>query len=102
MPESIDWPRSHSPRGGRRFFLILAGLVLIVVFGFRTAFSYYIDALWFGSLGYGDVFWKKQGVQWTAFAVFALATFLVLFGAFWALKRAYFKDLPGSRTILIG
>ena len=57
MPESIDWPRTHPPRHRRRFLLILAVLAGIV-FGGRTALSYYVDVLWFGSLGYGDVFWK--------------------------------------------
>jgi uncharacterized membrane protein (UPF0182 family) len=105
MPEYIDWPRLRPPRGRRRrrSLLILAIVVLVVaIFGCRIAFSYYVDALWFGSLGYGDVFWKKLGVQWTAFAAFAAATFVVLYGSFLALKRAHLPELPSSQTILIG
>ena len=49
--------RGAPPRRRRRFLLILAVLAAIV-FGGRTALSYYVDVLWFGSLGYGDVFWK--------------------------------------------
>jgi len=54
MPESIDWPPPHPPRRRRRrsFLLILAVLAGMFFFG-RTALSYYVDALWFGSLGYG-------------------------------------------------
>ena len=59
MPESIDWPRMHPPRRRRRFLLILAVLG-VILFGGRTALSYYIDVLWFESLGYGDVFWKTS------------------------------------------
>jgi len=84
MPESIDWPRpprTPPPRRRRRVLLILAVLVG-VVFGCRIAFSYYVDALWFGSLGYGAVFWKTQGVQWAVFTAFALATFLILYGSY--------------------
>src|SRR5712692_5439887 len=101
MPESIDWPPTHPPRRRRRFFLILAVLAGIV-FGGRTALSYYVDVLWFGSLGYRDVFWKTLSLQWGIFAAFTVATFLVLYGSFLALKRAHLPDLPNGHTILIG
>jgi uncharacterized protein len=103
MPESIDWPplRPARPRRRRRFLLILAVLVGIV-FGGRTTLSYYVDALWFGSLGYGDVFWKTLSLQWGIFAAFAAATFLILYGSFLALKRAHLPDLPSGQTIFIG
>src|SRR5262249_22647923 len=101
MPESIDWPRARPPRRRRRFLLVIAALVG-VVFGCRIAFSYYVDALWFGSLGYGAVFWKTQSVQWAAFAVFTAATFLILYGSFLALKRAHSAELRSGQTIFIG
>jgi uncharacterized membrane protein (UPF0182 family) len=101
MPESIDWPRTHPPRRRRRFLLILAVLAAIV-FGGRTALSYYVDVLWFGSLGYGDVFWKTLSLQSGIFAIFTAATFLILYGSFLALKRAHLPDLPSGQTIFIG
>ncbi len=101
MPESIDWPRTRPPRYRRRFLLILAVLAFIV-FGGRTALSYYVDVLWFGSLGYGDVFWKTLGLQWGIFAAFIAVTFLILYGSFLALKRAHLPDLPSGHTIFIG
>ena len=103
MPESIDWPPPHQarPRRRRRFLLILAVLAGIV-FGGRTALAYYVDVLWFESLGYGDVFWKTLSLQWGIFAAFTAATFLILFGSFLALKRAHLPDLPSGHTILIG
>jgi uncharacterized protein len=99
MPESIDWPRTHPPR--RRLLLLIAVLVAIVFSG-RTALSYYTDMLWFGSLGYGSVFWKTLDLQWWIFAVFALATFLLLYGSLLALKWAHLPDLPTDHTIFIG
>src|SRR5580704_5943407 len=67
MPESIDWPptrpRTQPPRRRRRFLLILA-VFAGIFFGGRTALSYYVDVLWFRSLGYGDVFWKTLSLQW--------------------------------------
>jgi len=103
MHESIDWPRIQPPRRRhrRRFFLILAVLVGII-FGGRTALSYYVDVLWFGSLGYGDVFWKTLSLQWEIFTAFAAATFLILYGSFLALKRAHLPELPSGHTIVIG
>jgi uncharacterized protein len=101
MPESIDWPPPHSPRRRRRF-LILVAVVAFVLFSGRTLLSYYVDVLWFGSLGYGSVFWKTIGLQWGIFAAFALVTFLVLYCAFLALKRAHLADLPDGHTIFIG
>jgi len=99
IPEPVEW--SHSPRLRPRFFLLLA-IILGIIFSSRTTFSYYVDALWFGSLGYGDVFWKKQSVQWTTFSTFAAATFLILYVAFWALRRAHFPELRSSQVIFIG
>jgi len=104
MPESIDWPpshpRTHQPRRRRRFIPVLA--LAGIFFGCRTALSYYVDVLWFRSLGYGEVFWKTLSLQWGVFVAFATATFLILYGSFLALKRAHFSDLPSGHTILIG
>jgi uncharacterized membrane protein (UPF0182 family) len=103
MPRAIDWPPPYParPRRRRRFLLLLVFLVGILGGG-RTAFSYYVDVLWFRSLGYGDVFWKTFTLQWGIFTAFAAATFLVLYGSFLALKRAHLADLPNGHTILIG
>jgi uncharacterized membrane protein (UPF0182 family) len=105
MPESMDWPRLQPPprrhRRRRRFLIILAVLVGILFVG-RASLSYYVDVLWFGSLGYANVFWKTLSLQWGVFAAFAAATFLILYGSFLALKRAHLPDLPAGHTILIG
>src|SRR5215472_1356258 len=103
MSESMDWPRLQPPsrRNRRRFFLIVSVLAAIL-FGVRTALSYFVEVLWFDSLGYRDVFWKTRGLQWGIFAAFTAATFIVLFGSFQALKRAHLPDLPAGHTILIG
>jgi uncharacterized protein len=101
MPNSIDWPLKSPRRRRRRFLLILAALA-VVVLGGRTAVSYFVDLLWFRSLGYGDVFTRTLALQWSIFAVFVAATFLILYGSFAALKRAHLPDLPSSHTIFFG
>lgn len=98
MPETIVWRR---PSRRRRFFLILAVLA-VVIFSARTILSYYVDALWFASLGYGDVFRKTLGIQWGIFAAFGAVTFIILYGTFLALQRAHLGDLPSSHTIVLG
>jgi len=104
MPQSIDWPppRSGRPRRRRRFVLIILVALAVIFFASRAALSYYVDLLWFESLGYAQVFWKTLNLQWEVFAVFAAATFFVLYGAFLALKRAHLPDLPEGHTIFIG
>src|SRR5712675_1486943 len=102
MPDSIDWPQMHSPRRRRRFFLLILAVLAGIFFGGRAALSYYVDVLWFESLGYRDVFWKTLGLQWGIFTAFAAATFLILYGSFLALKRAHLPDLPSGHTIFIG
>src|SRR5881275_3689375 len=101
MPESIDWPRMHPTRSRRRFFFLILAVLAVIVIGGRTALSYYVDVLWFESLGYGDVFWKTLGLQWGIFTAFAAATFLILYGSFLALKRTHLPNLPSSHTIFI-
>ncbi len=103
MPESMDWPRLQPPRRRprRRFFLLIV-LLAAILFGGRASLSYYVDVLWFDSLGYLDVFRRTLALQWGIFAVFAAATFLIIFGTFLALKRAHLPDLPSGHTILIG
>ncbi len=103
LPESIDWPIPVKPSRSRRrgiFFVLVA--LAVIVFGSRTALSYWVDLLWFRSLGYADVFWKARGLEWTVFAAFALATFAYVFGVFSAFRRAHSADLPDDHTIVIG
>jgi uncharacterized protein len=102
MPESIDWPPTHPTRHRRRRFLVLLVVFAGIFFGGRTALSYYVDMLWFRSLGYGSVFWKTLSLQWGIFAAFTAVTFLILYGSFLALKRAHLPDLPSGHTIFIG
>ena len=104
MPETIDWPKLTSPpqRRSRRGLFFLIAIVAVVVFGSRSAISFWVDLLWFRSLGYGEVFWKTRGLEWGIFAGFFALTFLLLLGIFSALKHAHQDDLPTDHTIFIG
>ncbi len=90
------------PRNRRRRWLwLIIVAVAIVAFG-RTWLSYYVESLWFGSLGYASVFWKMLGLRWAIYAVSAGVTFFFVYGAFLILKRAEFTPDERGHTILIG
>jgi hypothetical protein len=108
MPGPIDFPQGRlesrgprDPRLRRRLIVILI-IVAGIFFGAKTALSYWVDLLWFRSLGYGDVFWTTWRLQWGIFALFAVATFVILYGAFIALKRANQASLPSARQVIFG
>jgi hypothetical protein len=102
LPNTIDWPKLTPPlRSSRRKLLFLIAVVAAVVLGSRTALSYWVDLLWFRSLGYGEVFWKARGLEWGIFAGFFALTFLILFGMFFALKHAHLDDLPTDHSVYI-
>jgi uncharacterized membrane protein (UPF0182 family) len=100
MAETIDWPPRRPRRRRGRFFLLLALAVLI--FGGGTALSYYVDALWFDSLGYAEVFWKTLNLQATVFSIFALVTFAVLYGSFVVLKPPRLGELTNFPLLING
>src|SRR4051812_24943610 len=101
MAETINWPaRSSKPR--RRGRLLLLALVAAIVFGGGTMLSYYVEALWFESLGYGDVFWKTLNMQAVVFVGVAAVTFLILYGSYFALKPARLGELTGVPILING
>ncbi len=111
MSDPVNWPRRPyrpqvpPPRGpirlSRWFLLILLGVAVLASFA-RTWLSYYVDALWFESLGYLQVFSKSLTLQWTVFVSFAAATFIILYGSFRLLKKTQLATLPASHTIFVG
>src|SRR3984957_16386896 len=101
LPEFIESPQHRSSIRGRRKIIFLAALFLVVFVCGRIGLSYWVDLLWFRSLGYGEVFWKSIGLQIAAFVVFAGTTFLILYGAFSAIRRSHEADLPTAHAIVI-
>src|SRR4051794_5262457 len=99
--DTIDWPPPRQPRR-RRGLPILIGIVAVLVLGVGTILSYYVEALWFESLGVADVFWTTLRLQGQTFTFFAVATFLILYGAFLALKPARLGELAGLPILING
>src|SRR5580765_1795036 len=101
MAETIDWPPPRRPRR-RRGLPILLGVAAVILLGGGTILSYYVDALWFDSLGVADVFWKTLRLQGQTFTLFAVATFLILYGSFLALKPKALGELAGLPILING
>jgi uncharacterized membrane protein (UPF0182 family) len=101
VAETIEWPpsRRRPRRRGLLFIVVVLGILLL---SGGTALSYYVDALWFESLGLSDVFWKTLNLQATIFSGFTLITFLALYGSFVALKPAHLGELAGFPILING
>ena len=100
MADTIDWPPPRPPR--RRGLPILIGIAVALVLGLGTILSYYVEALWFESLGVAGVFWTTLRLQSQTFTFFAVSTFLILYGSFLALKPPKLGELAGLPILING
>ncbi len=88
------------PRSRRWRVLVLVGLIA-TFFALYRSLSIYLSALWFGSLGYSDVYWYIFKLKLGLFVVFALVTAAILRGALWVLERVFAANTLARRTIVI-
>ncbi len=102
MAEYIDGRAGVRTGRGRRPLLVLGGILFVVFVAGRTVLSSWVDLLWYQSLGYGGVFWKTVGMEAGVFAVASVVTFLLLLGAFTAIRQSHEGDLPSAQAIMIG
>jgi uncharacterized membrane protein (UPF0182 family) len=96
----IDTP---SGRRRPRPFLWIFAAIAVLFFAGGTLLSYYVEALWFDSLGYGQVFWTTLSLQTTIFLTFGILTFGVLYGGFLALEPSQLGfDGPANYIMING
>jgi uncharacterized membrane protein (UPF0182 family) len=100
LPSTVYSKQASSSRLRRSLPFLIALAVGLFLIG-RIALSYWVDLLWFQSLGFGDVFWKTMDLQAAVFVTSALLTFLLLYGAFSAIRRSHQGELPGRHAIVI-
>ena len=91
--------RSNRPRRTVIFvFIVLA----VLLFSARTLISYYVDSLWFSSLGYASVFWTTLSYEWLCFALAFVATFGILYAWFSGLRYGCREELASAGTVRFG
>jgi hypothetical protein len=54
----------------RRGRLLVVAVAVALVLGASSLVSYYVDALWFASLGFSEVFWKTIELKSSLFCGF--------------------------------
>src|SRR5438067_1582052 len=101
LPVTIDSPHEVlRPRRGRKLLSLFIAII-VLFFLARAALSYWVDLLWFGSLGYTQVFWTTLRLNAVVFAAAAVITFAALYGGFTVLRKLYQDYLPNERAILV-
>ena len=98
MSEIIDLPTR--PRRSRSVFFVV-GLLLALLLGGGRILAFYVEALWFSSLGYADVFRKTRVLEWGLFGVFFALTFALLFSTFLWLRDRRFGTTGLVRSVLV-
>ncbi len=99
MPDLLGL--APSPRGPRTL-LIALGVVVAVLLGGGRLLAFYVDALWFGSLGYTAVFRRTLVLEWGLFGTFFAITFVLLFGGFLLLRDSPLGSGTGIvRSVLV-
>src|SRR6266481_5705509 len=88
------------PRRRRRGWWLL-GAIVILIFAASRGLSIYISALWFGSLGYAQVYWYMFKLKIALFAIFFVLTVVILRSAFWLIGRAFASISFDRRTIFV-
>ncbi|HEX8653028.1 MAG TPA: UPF0182 family protein [Pyrinomonadaceae bacterium] len=96
--EVIDITPPPTRRRWRRW-VILA--VVVLLFVLSQTLSIYIEALWFGSLGYAQVYWYTFRLKLLLFLVFAFLTFAILRGVFWLFERLLSATTLERRLIVV-
>ncbi len=102
MPDYIDLPQESKPGGRRRWLFAAVALFVLCLIAGQTVLSSWVDLLWFNSLGYGSVFWTTLRLEAGVFSLFAASSFLLLYGAFFVIRRSHADDLPGAHAIVVG
>jgi uncharacterized membrane protein (UPF0182 family) len=97
--ESVVIDVGSRPRRRWLRWMIAAAVLLLIVLS--RSLSIYISALWFGSLGYSEVYWYIFKLKLGLFVIFAVVTVALLRGAFWLLERAHSVHALDQRTIVV-
>src|SRR5439155_21107729 len=91
-----EYQRPFDVRFARRFFLRFGVVVIALIAAFQSI-SFYVESLWFASLGFEPVYWYRLQAQSIVFITFAAGTALIL----WLLFRLVMPPAGYSRRPFI-
>ncbi len=92
-------PNRKSKRRWWLWIILAIALVSLLILPFLSGI--YVNTLWFGSLGFSQVYWYKFNLSLILFFVFGASTFLILRGAFWLLERGFASYSITPRKIVL-
>src|ERR1700757_2391508 len=84
MGRSMRPPQYQQPFDLRpaRGFLLRVGILIVLLIAAFQSISFYVESLWFGSLGFEAVYWYRLQAQAAVFFAFTIATAFILFVLF--------------------
>src|SRR5438876_6684624 len=91
-----EYQRPFDVRFARRFFVRFGVVVIALIAAFQSI-SFYVESLWFSSLGFEPVYWYRLQAQATVFFAFTIATAAIL----WLLLRVVMPPAGYSRRPFI-
>lgn len=80
-------------RSRRRYFVILAVIMFLIIFGGAGIATFYTDWLFFADAGYLSVFTKVLSVQFLSGIAFGLVSLVFVFGNLFLVNRVQFASL---------
>jgi len=96
----IEMPSRKFTRGLWRLGIIPLAF-LFFIFVLPRIVGVYVEALWFGSVGYSQVYWYEFKLRLILFFTFALLTLVFLRGVFWLLERIFTSTAIAPRKIML-
>lgn len=96
-------PNFGKPSRGRVVLSAVIGLVLLFVFSARSLSSFYINVLWFNSVGRTDVYWSILQSKAELALIFTLGAFVVFWVNFMLADRIaplILPNTPEDQTII--
>lgn len=89
------------PKKPRWALWITLAIVLLLIIILPIAVEIYVNSLWFESLGFSAVYWYQLKFKLILFFAFGLATFFILQGAFWLLRKGFPTSAIVPRKIVL-
>lgn len=85
----------------RRWRVWLLVAIAIGLFSFSRIVAVYLSALWFGSLGYSNIYWYIFKLKLGLFFLFGILTALLLKTTFWIFQKLFGSSTFEQRTVIL-